>query len=165
MLWAGDIMIDPEYWGKNDYRYQLSALCSKLHQENPNKLIYRLTTPKGYKTFKIVPKLFQQYYPSPEHNYYPEFEAKVIDKILLSKYTTDVYDQEKKILVPKEDAHRLADNFAQITADKLSDPLIKFFYERNPDYAKGNEIPVISQITPENLRPQKRYKSQLLQSQ
>ena len=83
----------------------------------------------------------------------------------MSKYTTDVYDQEKKILVPKEDAHRLADNFAQITADKLSDPLIKFFYERNPDYAKGNEIPVISQITPENLRPQKRYKSQLLQSQ
>ena len=38
--------------------------------------------------------------------------------------------------------------------DKLKDPFIRCFYENNPDYARGNEIPVISRITPDNLKVQ-----------
>ncbi len=159
VLWAGDILIHPDYWGKNDYRIKLAAFCLKIHEENPDKLVYRLTTPKGHKTYMIVPKLFHRFYPSPEHNYYPDFEGKVIDNILLYKYTPEVYNKEKKILIPEEDAHRLATGFAQINDALLENPYIKCFYERNPDYQRGNEIPVISQITSENLKEQRRRRA------
>lgn len=165
VLWAGDILIHPDFWGKNDYRYQLSMLCSKLYEENPEKLVYRLATPKGYKTFKIIPKLFHEYYPSPAYNDYPEFEAKIVDKILSSKYPATIYQKDKMMLVVPDGDHRLKEGFAQITSDKMSDPLIKFFYERNPDYARGNEIPVISPIRPDNLKSQQKYAAHLLQNQ
>ncbi len=154
VLWAGDILVHPDFWGKNEYRLKLSELCLKLHQENPEKLVYRLATPKGYKTYRVVQNLFHKFYPSPDYDYYPEFESKIIDQILSSKYPPDIYDKDRKLLVVREDDHRLAAGFAQITPDKLKDPFIKCFYDRNPDYARGNEIPVISRITPDNLKPQ-----------
>lgn len=60
------------------------------------------------------------------------------------------------LIVPEGD-HRLKEGFAQVTPDKMADPLVKFFYDRNPGYARGNEISIISPIRPENLKPQKRY--------
>jgi len=154
VLWAGDILVHPDFWGKNDYKIKLSELCLMLYNKNPDKLIYRLATPKGYKTYRVVHNLFNVFYPSPANNYYPEFEGKIIDKILSSKYPPEIYSKENKLLVAKKDDHRLADGFAQITPEKLNDPLIKCFYENNPDYAKGDEIPVISKITPDNLKIQ-----------
>ncbi len=94
--------------------------------------------------------LFHTCYPTPDHNYHPEFEAAIIDDILSSKYPPGIYNK-KKLLVVGEDDHRLAKGFARVTPAKLNDPIIKCFYENNPDYARGNEIPVIARITPENL--------------
>ncbi len=158
VLWAGDILVHPDYWGKNEYRLKLFELCMKLYDENPGKRVYRLATPKGYKTYRVAHNLFHTYYPSPDHNYYPEFEAAIIDDILSSKYPPEIYHKEEKLLVVREDDHRLAKGFAQVTPDKLNDPIIKCFYENNPDYTRGNEIPVIARITPENLKPQESAK-------
>ncbi|MGH1335526.1 MAG: hypothetical protein ACRBFS_05305 [Aureispira sp.] len=158
ILWAGDILVHPDYWGKNEYRLKLSELCLQLHKEyHPQKLVYRLSTPKGYKTYRVVPNLFRKFYPSPDYNFYPEFESKVIDKILSKKYPPEIYDKERKLLVVNDEDHRLAAGFAQVTEEKLKDPLIRCFYENNPDYARGNEIPVIAPIFPENIKEQKHF--------
>ncbi|RLC17360.1 MAG: hypothetical protein DRI57_09900 [Deltaproteobacteria bacterium] len=154
ILWAGDILVHPDFWGKNEYRVKLAELCLMLYNENPDKLVYRLATPKGYKTYGVVQNLFHKFYPSPDYNYYPEFESKIIDKVLSSKYPPEIYNKESKTLIVKDNDHRLAKGFAQVTPDKLKDPFIRCFYENNPDYARGNEIPVISRITPDNLKVQ-----------
>lgn len=153
VIWAGDILIHPDYWGKNDYKLKLSEFCVKILEENPDKFVYRIATPKGYKTYKIVQKLVHQFYISPDNPDYPTLEGKIIDKVLLSKYPPHIYNSHTKMVVPEpeEDAHRLSDGFAQIGAKELEDPYIRFFYEKNPDYARGNEIVTIAPITPENL--------------
>ena len=152
VLWAGDINVHPDFWGKHNYRATLAGLCRKLYDENPDKLVYRVSTPKGYKTYRVNQSLFHKFYPSPDYNYYPEFEGELVDQVVLSKYPVELYDRTTRVL---QDDHSLSDGYAAITEKQLQDPFIKCFVDRCPGWAKGQEIPVVAPIHPDNIKEQK----------
>ena len=51
------------------------------------------------------------------------------------------------------DSDFLKDGIADIGQRELSNPHIRFFAEKNPDYAKGDEMVCLADLSVENLKP------------
>jgi hypothetical protein len=48
---------------------------------------------------------------------------------------------------------RLRGDLAEVAEGRLKDPAVRFFLERNPAYAEGDELACIAPLHPDNLQP------------
>ena len=144
LIFSGDTIIEKEYWGKNDlsHAWIINALS---HAEKFNGKTYWLLLAKGYKIYKFLHTFFNKFYPRVDTET-PQEIQKIIDKFSTEqfgkKYHNGIYTAGKDYL--KEE-------FAQIDETKLKDKNTAFFLEKNPNYAKGDELICITELCEKNI--------------
>ena len=116
---------------------------------HPARRLYWFLIAKGYKTYRFLPTFF--------HEFYPRFDAaspaplrQIVDRLAMRKYPTR-YDSRAGIIAADRDACRLRSGVADVTRERLRDPHVRFFVERNPAHVDGDELCCLAPLTRENF--------------
>lgn len=148
-LFSGDTIIDSDARGERSL-FQVSGWFVRTLMSNyPDEELYWFLISKGYKTYRFLPLFFQEFYPRYDAPT-PERFASVIDALAGRKFPGN-YDKAAGIVRAGPCSCCLRPGAADITLDRLNDPHIRFFTERNPGHFLGDELCCIAPLTPGNF--------------
>jgi hypothetical protein len=77
---------------------------------------------------------------------------RVIDALAGQKFP-QLYDAARGVVRTHERQYRLRPGIAEATDDRLHDPHIRFFVERNPGHRQGDELCCAARLSRENFTP------------
>lgn len=150
-LFSGDTIVARDYWGDSTLAQVGGRLALSLLEAFPEAELYWFLISKGYKTYRFLPVFFHEFYPRPETPT-PAWAWAIVDALGRSKYPTS-YDPATGIVRASPSADRLRAGVADITRERLRDPAVRFFVERNPGYARGDELCCLAALTRANFTP------------
>jgi len=148
-LFSGDTIVDHKSWAQNTLPQTWGRFALSLIDEDPSIETYWFLISKGYKTYRFLPLFFREFYPRfnvPT----PDWAAEVIHALGRYKYPVE-YDSDAGIIRANCSAYSLRSGVADITLERLRDPHIRFFTERNPGHARGDELCCIAPLTKDNF--------------
>lgn len=102
----------------------------------------------GYKTWRFLPVFFRRYYPNP-FAATPADAGALLQSLALTKFGGQ-YDADRGV-VRFRDAAPLRAGVADLTPERLRDPHVAFFAQRNPGHADGDELACLTETARENL--------------
>jgi hypothetical protein len=148
-LFSGDTIIDREHWGDSALTHVWGRLALALIDRHAPAELYWFLISKGYKTYRFLPIFFHAFYPHPERPT-PDDVQQALDALARQKYPQR-YDAERGLIRPS--LGRLRPGVADVTAERLRDPFVRFFVERNPGHADGDELCCLAPLTRANFTP------------
>jgi hypothetical protein len=150
-LFSGDTIIDRDHWGDSALAHVWGRLALRLIDERPGAELYWFLISKGYKTYRFLPLFFHQFYPHPARATPDEARA-VLDALARAKYPR-AYDAGRGVVRAGAGHDRLRAGVADVTPERLRDPFVRFFLERNPGHVRGEELCCLAPLTRENFTP------------
>jgi hypothetical protein len=148
-LFSGDTIIDPACWGEQELVKAWSRYAGRLLAEEKTPLWWLLIS-KGHRTYLYLPLFFAEYWPRLEEKT-PEPARRLTDAFAAAKFGA-AWVPERGVLSFPESMGQLKPALAEVTAGRKDDARVRFFLERNPGYARGEELVCLAEISPANMR-------------
>jgi hypothetical protein len=148
-VFSGDTIIHKDYWGSLELSRQFGRYFIELGKRYGS--FYWFLISKGYKTYKMLPLFFKEYYPSCKTET-PAHEQRIMDAFAMKKYPEE-YDRESGVILYKGTKDKLKAGVADITEKQLRDRDILHFLKLNPECHKGYDLVCLARFTEDNLRP------------
>lgn len=148
-FFSGDTIIGREYWGSSLLgRAWLQTVFSAADRLPAGELAYWFLICSGYKTWRYLPVFFRNYLPHPA-SADRGFEDDVLRTLATRKFGP-AYDHAKGI-IRFNHANPLRAGVAEITGQRLRDPMVQFFVRANPGHQQGDELACLARISRSNL--------------
>jgi hypothetical protein len=151
-FFSGDTIIDRDFWGETvlsrAWGETVFAEAERISAATPATRVYWFLISSGYKTWRFLPLFFREFYPSMATPT-PAGVQRLLDT-LGSRRFGDEYQAERGIVRFKDPAP-LRSGVADITVERLRDPRIAFFAQRNPGHVAGDELACLAELSRENL--------------
>lgn len=151
-FFSGDTIVDRDYWGETElsraWGQTVFAEVDRIRAERPDASIYWFLICSGYKTWRFLPVFFRTFYPNPREAA-PDRVRRIADALAAKKFG-DEYCPAVGVVRFRQ-AMPLRHGVASITPERLRDPRVAFFVERNPGHACGDELVCLAELTRENL--------------
>jgi len=151
-FFSGDTIVSKEYWGET----VLSKLWGQIVftkadlivAERPSAQVFWFLISSGYKTYRFLPVFFREFFPCPSLST-PQYIQRILDVLGETRFG-DQYDAASGI-VRFLQAAPLRQGVADITEQRLNDPMVAFFNSKNPGHARGDELACIARISRNNV--------------
>jgi hypothetical protein len=151
-LFSGDTIVDPDLWGRNIVAQVWSQFVLSLFDAYPYGELYWFLITNSFRTYRYLPVFFQEFFPS-FREATPDWAIRLIDALAGPRYPT-AYDSATGVVRGHLWAGcRPRSDIAGVTPQRLRDPHVEFFAERNPGYVDGDELCCIARLTIENVTP------------
>ena len=150
VLFSGDTMIRPEYWGQSALHMAFARTAVKWRLSHPFTPLFWFLTAMGYRTYLIMARNFPQ-------RYWPRYSAPTPNWItqvttsLASLRFGDMWDESRQVIHGERDQCSLATHVAPVTDEVKALPEVDFLINRNPGYAQGDELACVAEITLRDL--------------
>jgi hypothetical protein len=150
LLFSGDTIVDARWWGQVVTLRMLGSLFAKLLEE-PGGPLYWLLLSKGIRTYLLLPLLFRRF--SPGGGLGPgSAEQRLLERFATRRYGVE-FDARASVVRPASPSDRLKPEWAEVPDARRADPHVRFFLERNPGHAAGEELVSIARVDAANLTP------------
>ena len=103
----------------------------------------------GYKTYRFLPVYFKEFYP--RHDLATPAPVQAVIDALAGHLYPEHYDANTGVIQAQSHQYRLRAGVADITAQRLRDPHIAFFAQKNPGHAAGDELCCVARLTRSNF--------------
>lgn len=151
-VFSGDTIIHPRCWGSLElYRVFARHFCP-LGEEYAD--FYWFLISKGYKTYKMLPTFFREYYPGCLWET-PERESRIMDAFGVRQFPSH-YNPATGVLEYNPPKDRLKPGVADVGDRQQGDRHTAFFLKRNPGYALGQDLVCLARLQKDNLLPRTR---------
>ena len=148
VVYSGDTIIRQEFWGTPELpRSWIKAVLEK--SANMPQPLYWLLISSGYKTYRFLTVFYKEFYPHKDHPTPSEMQS-LLDYLAAKRFGVD-YRPTLGIVRFAEGATPLRDGVADVTNERLHDPDVAFFVERDPDYINGDELVCLTRVHPDNF--------------
>lgn len=147
IVYSGDTITDPSIWNSPALAQAWIKAIKLLHQENSKKL-YWLLISSGYRTYRFMSVCWREFYPC-YNRQTPDKTREFIDHLAQVQFK-ECYDSHKNI-VRFSKPQVLRPHLRNISSEKLKNPHITFFVEKNPNHGQGDELVCLTQISKANL--------------
>ena len=147
-LFSGDTIVHREDWGQTALMQQWGRFALRLMDHFAGEQLYWFLISKGYKTYRFLPVFFHEYYPRYDRSTPAEIQT-LIRKLAWAKFGNAL--NEQGVIQAEPNGCRLLPGVAEITTGRLQDPHVRFFQERNPQHALGDELCCLAPLTPANF--------------
>jgi hypothetical protein len=151
-FFSGDTIIARERWGSSVLgRFWLKTVFSeadRIQMHTPRTLAYWFLICSGYKTWRYLPIFFRHYLPHPESSACA-FDREVLQALARKKFG-DEYDPATGV-IRFHHANPLRQGVAEVTEERLRDPMVEFFIRMNPGHAVGDELACLAPISRPNM--------------
>jgi len=148
VVYSGDTIIRREYWGTP----QLPSTWIKTVLEKSAAMpqpLYWLLISSGYKTYRFLTVFYKEFYPRRDAPTPPEMQA-LMNHLAAQRFGLE-YHCEEGIVRFTNGATPLRTEVAPITDERLHDPHVAFYIERNPGHVNGDELVCITRVHPDNF--------------
>lgn len=148
ILFSGDTIIAPDYWGTSALTMEFLKNIILLKIKYPTRPVWWFLISKGYKTYLLLANNFINYYP--RYDKETPFEHQALLKDLSNKLYPGKFNEESGVIEFRLGEHeRLRDTIAPITDELMNKyPKIKFFQSKNPNWVTGSELACIGEVDP-----------------
>jgi hypothetical protein len=148
-LFSGDTIIHRECWGDPALSHVWGRLALALIDAYRGEELYWFLISQGYKTYRFLPIFFHEFYP--RHDLpTPDWARVIVDTLACSRYPKE-YDAAAGVVRATIAQYRLRAGLADVTAERLRDPHVRFFHARNPGHVHGDELCCLAPLTRENF--------------
>lgn len=148
ILFSGDTIIAPDYWGTSALTMEFLKNMIILKAKYPTRPVWWFLISKGYKTYLLLANNFINYYPRYDRET-PREHQSLIEELSEKLYPGKYNKQTGVIEFNAEEHEHLRETIAPITHELMEKyPKIKFFQSKNPDWKKGCELACIGEVDP-----------------
>jgi hypothetical protein len=148
VIYSGDTIMAPEAWGSPALARGWIALVHAIRAARPEEPWYWLLLSSGFRTYRFLPVFWREYWPRFDSQ--PGAELRDLMGALARTQFGDAYD-ERAGVVRFERPHQLRPHLAAVPEGRDADPHIRFFLERNPGHARGDELVCLADLADSNL--------------
>lgn len=148
-LFSGDTIIDRSQWGDQALAYAWGELVLGLVDQDPDVELWWFLIAAGYKTYRFLPVFFKEFYP--RHDQATPASAQAVIDSLAGHLYPGHYDANTGVIQAQSHQYRLRDGVADITAERMRDPHIAFFAQKNPGHTRGDELCYVARLTRRNF--------------
>jgi len=149
-IFSGDTLIDPAYWGEQELVRGWCRFAGRILAEAPGEPLYWFLISKGHRTYLYLPLFFRAYWPRFDGPTPPDEQA-VLDSLARAKFGA-AFDPARGILRFDRSLGQLKPALAEVPSGRRDDPRVRFFLQRNPGYARGEELVCLTIVSTANMR-------------
>ena len=144
VIFSGDTIVARECWGQTRLQRAFLSYVMRAKLAHPWTPVYWLLISKGYKTYLLLTRNFPEHWPRHDRPT-PSWQSALLDDVARHKYGA-AWLPERGILHFDHCAGALREQVAPISDEQLKFPDIRFFNERNPDHAAGDELCCLGRV-------------------
>lgn len=148
-FFSGDTIVHREHWGDPALAMVWGNFVLAEAARRPDLRTFWFLISKGFRTYRFLPLYFKRFFPRHDEAP-PALEQAILDHLATLKFPGS-YDALTGVIRFSGTKDRLRDDLADIPQGRLNDPHVRFFLERNPGYAEGDELACLAEIHPANL--------------
>ncbi len=148
-VFSGDTIIDREHWGSGALATAFGKLACHWIEQFPNDELFWYLISKGFRTYRVLTVYFREFFPRFDAET-PADLRRIVDAVSLSRFP-ERYDWKRGVVKAKPDSDRLRPGVGDVTPERLLDPHVKFFEERNPGHVDGDELCCIARLRRDNF--------------
>ena len=148
VIYSGDTVMAPESWGSPVLAKGWIALVRAIQSARPEEPWYWLLLSSGFRTYRFLPVFWRSFWP--RHDAEPDESTRELMSSLASAHFGERYDEQAGV-VRFDHPQRLKSHLASIPDGKSNDAHVRFFLERNPGHADGDELVCFADLGDANL--------------
>ena len=148
VIYSGDTVMAPESWGSPVLARGWIALVRAIQSARPHEPWYWLLLSSGFRTYRFLPVFWRSFWP--RHDAEPDESTRGLMSSLASAHFGERYDEQAGV-VRFDNPQRLRSHLAAIPDGRTNDPHVRFFLERNPGHADGDELVCLAELSDANL--------------
>lgn len=145
---SGDTIVDPSAWNSPALPREWIAAVNRLREQYPNGPYYWLLITSGFRTYRLLTTFWQRFHPRFDCADSAR-EQRLLDTLAQQRFG-DCYDPATGV-VRLTRPQRLRAHLAGIPPERMSDPHVAFFAQRNPGHIRGDELSCICELSTDNL--------------
>lgn len=148
VLYSGDTVVDSGTWSDSALSYYWMGAVDRLCRQQGIEQLYWFLLVSGYRTYRFLPVYSDYFYPRHDRPM-PEDIRRIMDTLARQRFGP-AYDPKTGIVrlaVPSI----LRDDFRGIPENRLADPHIAYFANRNPGHERGDELVCLSILAEDRL--------------
>ncbi len=154
IIYSGDTIIDRAYRRNGDLAGAFGHFLLRAIQERNPKPVYWFLTSKGARTYRFLPVFFNTFFPVHDQET-PEDIKRLMDEVAMAKFGAD-YSPSTQIVSHHGKRDWLSASEDAPSLLERNDPHIRFFLEKNPGYAIGDELVCFTEMSEANLNARAR---------
>jgi len=149
-LFSGDTIIHHEFWGEQALSTAFCRFAGQVKAQRASEPLFWLLISKGYRTYRYLGLFAHSYFP---HHVAPTPPAmqRRIAHLARIKFG-DAYDPATGLVRFAQSRGHLKAQWSGVRAQLRDHPSVRFFLERNPRYAEGEELVCLAELREDNLR-------------
>ncbi|UCC31063.1 MAG: hypothetical protein JSU86_02065 [Phycisphaerales bacterium] len=148
VVYSGDTIVERSAWSSPAFLQCWMAAVMQMGRETPGNSLYWLLITSGYRTYRLLPVFWREFYPRYDRVPSPKIERLACE--LASRRFGPLYDPDAGIVRFTRPQILRAD-LRGIPPRKRKDPHVQFFAARNPGYARGDQLTCLAEISRRNL--------------
>lgn len=148
VLYSGDTIMAPEGWGSPVLAKGWISLVHRIQAEEPEGPWYWLLLSSGFRTYRFLPVFWREFWPRVDVETPDEMRA-LTHSLARARFGA-AYDADAGV-VRFARPQRLRPHLASLPEGRDLDPHVRFFLERNPGHAAGDELVCLAPIHEDNL--------------
>ncbi len=138
VVFSGDTVIEPAHWGTKALQTAFGRFCLERKLAHPRRRLYWLLLSKGFRTYLLAVNYFPQTFPRPGASP-PAMLVAFRDRLATSLWG-EAYDPRREVLHFAEARDRVRAPMSPPPADAQQHEAVRFFLEKNPGAAAGDEL-------------------------
>jgi hypothetical protein len=150
-LFSGDTVVARDHWGHITLARMWGRLALSLIDKYAPETLYWFLISKGYKTYRFLPLFFHEYYPRYDAAT-PPGACRLIDRFARYRFPLG-YDPSTGVIRAGRHKDHLRSGVADVTAERLRDPHVRFFEQCNPGHIRGEELCCLAPLSRDNFTP------------
>jgi len=154
VVFSGDTIIDRKHWGSQAFAFAWIREIARIKSAAPNKPLYWLLISKGYRTYRYLDAFALEFTPDWRGSVHPELDA--LRNAIAVQMFEDYFDAQSGIVSWPEPRGRLVSELVALSERELQRADVRFFVERNPGFARGDELVCLCRLEDDNMKPMTR---------
>lgn len=143
-IFSGDTIVDKAYWRQTALQRAFLSYVMRVKLKNPHRPVYWFLISKGFRTYLLLAKNFPEYWPRYDKPT-PPWQAAIIDDFARLRFA-EAWKPDLGILHFDHPAGRLRQSIAPVDDAARALPEVRFFEQRNPHHAAGDELCCLGKI-------------------
>lgn len=151
VVFSGDTIIDRNHWGSQAFAFAWIREIARIKSSAPDKPLYWLLISKGYRTYRYLDAFVLAFTPDWRGTVHSELDS--MRDALAARLFGDHFNPQSGIVSWPEPRGRLASELVVLSERELQRADVRFFVDRNPGFAGGDELVCFCALEEDNMKP------------
>ena len=150
-IFSGDTVMHRDYWGHQTLAFGWIRFAGRIKAKQPELPLYWFLISKGHRTYRYLSAFSVDFFPRWSQAT-PARELAIMRRLARRRFG-DAFDEARGLVHYEVSRGHLRPELAAVSELEGRRDDVRFFLERNPNYAQGDELVCLTELCLDNLKP------------